>query len=74
MGYYAENTTKGGISLSEKSTFEVGGIKVTKLVGQNEIDQFVGTLSPEIKADMKDVIMALYEKGLIDIEEKGQVH
>jgi hypothetical protein len=52
----------------------VGGLKVTKLVGQEEIDSFVAALPPEKKADMKDVILALHEKGMIEIEETGTVH
>jgi hypothetical protein len=49
-------------------------LKVTKLVEQEKIDQFVATLPPEKKADMKDVIVALHEQGLISIEETGTVH
>ncbi|NLP36391.1 MAG: hypothetical protein GX357_01925 [Firmicutes bacterium] len=49
--------------------FMVGNLKVTKLVGQGEIDAFVASLPAEKKADVKDVIVALHEKGLIDIEE-----
>lgn len=51
-------------------TFTVGNLKVTKLVEQDQIDAFVSTLPPEKKADVKDVIMALHEEGLIDIEEQ----
>ncbi len=47
---------------------------MTKLVEQEEIDTFVASLPPEKKADMKDVIVALHEKGLIEIEESGTVH
>jgi len=47
----------------------VGNLKVTKLVGQNEIDAFVASLPAEKKADVKDVIMALHENGLIEIEQ-----
>jgi len=47
---------------------------VTKLVEQDEIDRFVASLPPEKKVDVKDVILALHEEGLIRIEEKGQVH
>jgi len=43
---------------------------VTKLVGQEEIDSFVSGLPPEKKADMKEVILALHEQGMIEIEEK----
>ena len=50
-------------------TFTVGNLKVTKKVEQGQIDAFVQTLPPEKKADVKDVIMALHEEGLIDIEE-----
>jgi hypothetical protein len=50
-------------------TFTVGNLKVTKLVDQSQIQAFVDTLPPEKKADMKDVIMALHQEGLIDIEE-----
>ncbi len=50
-------------------TFTVGNLKVTKLVEQTEIDSFVATLPDEKKADVKDVIMALHEEGLIEIEE-----
>lgn len=49
--------------------FTVGNLKVTKLVDQTQIDAFVQTLPPAKKADVKDVIMALHEEGLIDIEE-----
>lgn len=52
-------------------TFTVGNLKVTKKVDQGQIDAFVQTLPPEKKADVKDVIMALHEEGLIDIEEMG---
>ena len=47
---------------------------VLDLVGQEEIDSFVAGLPPEKKADMKEVILALHEKGLIEIEESGTVH
>jgi len=50
-------------------TFTVGNLKVTKLVDQSRIQAFVDTLPPEKKVDMKDVIMALHQEGLIDIEE-----
>jgi hypothetical protein len=50
-------------------TFTVGNLKVTKLVNQGEIDAYVSTLPDEKKADVKDVIMALHEAGLIEIEE-----
>ena len=49
--------------------FIAGNLKVTKLVDQPQIDAYVATLPPEKKGDVKDVIMALHEKGLIDIEE-----
>ncbi len=49
--------------------FTVGNLKVTKLVDQAQIDSFVSSLPPEKKADVKDVILALHEKGLINIEE-----
>lgn len=50
-------------------TFTVGNLKVTKRVDQGQIDSFVATLPAETKADVKNVIMALHEAGLIDIEE-----
>ena len=50
-------------------TFTVGNLKVTKLVDQGKIDEYVATLPAETKADVKDVIVALHEAGLIDIEE-----
>ena len=49
--------------------FTVGNLKVTKLVDQAQIDSFVSSQPPEKKADVKDVILALHEKGLINIEE-----
>lgn len=52
-------------------TFTVGNLKVTKLVDQQQIEQFVSQLPDEQRADMKDVIMALHEAGLIEIEEQG---
>lgn len=52
-----------------KNSFEVGGMKITKLVTQGEIDQFVQKLPDENKQDIKDVILALNEQGLIKIEE-----
>ncbi|SES95407.1 hypothetical protein [Anaerobranca gottschalkii] len=55
--------------MEEKRTFEVGGMRVTKLVNQKEIDQFVQNLPEESKQDVKDVIMALHQQGLIKIEE-----
>lgn len=55
--------------MSDKKSFEVGGMRVTKLVSQNEIDQFVQNLPDEDKQDVKDVIMALNQEGLIKIEE-----
>ncbi|EEG77763.1 hypothetical protein [Dethiobacter alkaliphilus] len=54
------------------NTFMVGNLKVTKKVEQDQIDAFVQTLPPDQKADVKDVIMALHEEGLIDIEETQQ--
>ena len=53
-------------------TFMVGNLKVTKKVEQDQIDAFVQTLPPDKKADVKDVIMAQHEEGLIDIEESAQ--
>ena len=47
---------------------------MTKLVGQEEIDSFVAALPPEKKADMKDVILALHENGMIEIEDTGTAH
>lgn len=57
------------IVLSE--SFVVGNLKVTKLVGQEKIDSFVAALPQGKKADVKDIIMALHQAGLIDIEEQG---
>lgn len=57
------------IYLSEKKSFEVGGMKITKLVSQDQIDQFVQGIPEEEKQDVKDVILALNEEGLIKIEE-----
>ena len=51
-------------------TFTVGNLKVTKLVAQDQIDSFVSTLPNEKKADVKNVIVALHEAGLINIEEQ----
>jgi transcription initiation factor IIE alpha subunit len=51
-------------------SFLVGNLKVTKLVGQEKIDSFVASLPQGKKADVKDVIMALHQAGLIDIEEQ----
>ncbi|MCL5982165.1 MAG: hypothetical protein M1571_06615 [Firmicutes bacterium] len=50
--------------------FVVGNLKVTKLVGQEQIDSFVAALPQEKRADVKDVITALHEAGLIDIAEQ----
>lgn len=55
--------------MTDKRSFEVGGMKITKLVSQGEIDQFVQNLPDENKQDVKDVILALNEQGLIKIEE-----
>jgi transcription initiation factor IIE alpha subunit len=52
-------------------SFLVGNLKVTKLVGQEQIDTFVASLPQNKKADVKDVIVALHEAGLIDIEEQN---
>jgi len=62
-----KKNNRGDLFLAD--TFTVGNLKVTKLVDQSQIQAFVDTLPPEKKADMKDVIMALHEEGLIDIEE-----
>jgi len=51
-------------------SFVVGNLKVTKLVGQEQIDSFVASLPQEKKADVKDVIIALHEAGLINIEDQ----
>lgn len=51
-------------------SFVVGNLKVTKLVGQEQIDSFVAALPQEKRADVKDVITALHEAGLIDIDEQ----
>ncbi len=51
-------------------SFIVGNLKVTKLVGQEQIDTFVASLPQNKKSDVKDVIVALHEAGLIDIEEQ----
>lgn len=51
-------------------SFVVGNLKVTKLAEQKQIDSFVATLPQDKKADIKDVIMALHEAGLINIEQQ----
>lgn len=51
-------------------TFEIGGLKVTSHVDKSEINAFVAQLPPEKRADLKDILMALHEEGLITIEEK----
>ncbi len=51
-------------------TFEIGGLKVTSHVEKSEINAFVAQLPPEKRADIKDVLLALHEEGLITIEEK----
>lgn len=50
--------------------FVVGNLKVTKLVEQEQIDSFVAALPQEKRIDVKDVITALHEAGLIDIAEQ----
>ena len=57
----------GGLIFLDDS-FVVGNLKVTKLVGQEQIDSFVAALPQEKKADVKDVITALHGAGLIDVE------
>ncbi len=51
-------------------TFEVGGIKVISHVEKDEINAFVARLPEEQRTDLKDVLLALHEAGLITIEEK----
>lgn len=51
-------------------SFVVGNLKVTKLVEQEQIDSFVAALPQEKRIDVKDVITALHEAGLIDIAEQ----
>ncbi|HOL17166.1 MAG TPA: hypothetical protein PLY40_02625 [Bacillota bacterium] len=51
-------------------TFEIGGLKVTRHVDKSEINAFVAGLPPEKRADLKEMLLALHEKGLITIEEK----
>lgn len=51
-------------------TFEIGGLKVTSHVDKEVLNEFVDQLPPEKRADMKDVLLALHEEGLITIEEK----
>jgi len=60
--------------LENKGTFTVDGLKVTKHVDQAQIDQFVSNLPENKRADMKDILMALHEEGLITIEEISQTH
>ncbi len=55
--------------MSNNKSFEVGGMKITKLVPQSEIDAFVQSLPDQEKEDIKNVIMALNEQGYISIEE-----
>jgi hypothetical protein len=58
----------GGVYLAD--SFTVGNLKVTKLVDQAKIDAYVASLPSEQKTDVKDVIMALHNAGLIEIEEQ----
>ena len=51
-------------------TFEIGGLKVTSHAEKSEINAFVSQLPPEKRADLKEVLLALHEEGLITIEEK----
>lgn len=51
-------------------TFEIGGLKVTSHVEKEELNAFVATLPPEKRNDIRDVLMALHEEGLITIEDK----
>ncbi|MBT9172831.1 MAG: hypothetical protein DDT21_01217 [Syntrophomonadaceae bacterium] len=51
-------------------SFVVGNLKVTKLVGQKKIDSFVAAMPQDKKADIKDVIIALHEAGLINVEQQ----
>ena len=51
-------------------SFVVGNLKVTKLVNQEQINDFVAGLPQDKKADMKDVILALHDAGLIAVEEQ----
>lgn len=51
-------------------TFTVGGLKVTRHCTQQEMDEFVGKLSPAQKQDVKDVLKALLSAGLISIAQE----
>lgn len=51
-------------------TFEIGGLKVTSHVEKEELNAFVATLPPEKRGDIRDVLLALHEEGLITIEDK----
>ncbi len=51
-------------------TFEIGRLKVTRHVDKSKINAFVAELPPEKRADLKEVLLALHEEGLITIEER----
>ncbi len=51
-------------------SFEIGGLKVISHVDKEKLNAFVAELPPDKKGDIKDVLLALHEAGLITIEEK----
>jgi len=50
-------------------TFSVGGLEITRHCTQQEMNDFVDKLPPAQKQDVKDVLKALLNAGMISINE-----
>lgn len=53
-----------------KKQFQVGGVTVTRLCSQEEMEAFVDRLPAEQKQDVSNVLRALVNAGLIEIQSE----
>ena len=49
-----------------QSTFIVGNLTITRLCTKEKMDSFVDNLPPEKKTDVKEILKALIQAGMIE--------
>lgn len=55
--------------MPDYGAFEYGGVRFTRLVPQQEITSYVGSLADDKRGDIQQIVMSLEAAGLLDIEQ-----
>lgn len=50
-----------------QSTFTIGNLTITRLCTKEQMDAFVDNLPPDKKTDVKEILKALIQAGMIEV-------